>query len=322
MIQKEQGKKLLIPKTDVVFQALFGTKGNEEILGGLISKIIKEKVENISLDVNQNLIRKVPSEKMGVLDLRAQIGEKAEVDIEVQLKNKYNISERALFYWAKMYSSQLKKGEKYRNLKKTIQILILDFELKELECFKNAHAEHKIVDTRDKKVIIFKNLEIHIIELPKILKYPKETEIELKRWMEFLINPESEVVKMGAKEDKKLEEAIERLEYISGDEELRRLAELREKFILDEESEREAVREEAREEGLEEGRKEGIREGIKEGIKEGIEQGIRQGIKQGKEEILKETTKRLLNIKMPIKQIMQITDLSEEEIENVKKELK
>lgn len=318
MIQKEQGKKLLIPKTDVVFQALFGTKGNEEILGGLISKIIKEKVENISLDVNQNLIRKVPSEKMGVLDLRAQIGEKAEVDIEVQLKNKYNISERALFYWAKMYSSQLKKGEKYRNLKKTIQILILDFELKELECFKNAHAEHKIVDTRDKKVIIFKNLEIHIIELPKILKYPKETEIELKRWMEFLINPESEVVKMGAKEDKKLEEAIERLEYISGDEELRRLAELREKFILDEESEREAVREEAREEGLEEGRKDGIREGIKEGI----EQGIRQGIKQGKEEILKETTKRLLNIKMPIKQIMQITDLSEEEIENVKKELK
>ena len=318
MIQKEQGKKLLIPKTDVVFQALFGTKGNEEILGGLISKIIKEKVENISLDVNQNLIRKVPSEKMGVLDLRAQIGEKAEVDIEVQLKNKYNISERALFYWAKMYSSQLKKGEKYRNLKKTIQILILDFELKELECFKNAHAEHKIVDTRDKKVIIFKNLEIHIIELPKILKYPKETEIELKRWMEFLINAESEVVKLGAKEYIKLEEAIERLEYISGDEELRRLAELREKFILDEESEREAVREEAREEGLEEGRKDGIREGIKEGI----EQGIRQGIKQGKEEILKETTKRLLNIKMPIKQIMQITDLSEEEIENVKKELK
>lgn len=314
MIQKEQDKKLLIPKTDVVFQALFGTKGNEEILGGLISKIIKEKVENISLDVNQNLIRKVPSEKMGVLDLRAQIGEKAEVDIEVQLKNKYNISERALFYWAKMYSSQLKKGEKYRNLKKTIQILILDFELKELECFKNAHAEHKIVDTRDKKVIIFKNLEIHIIELPKILKYPEETEKELKRWMEFLINPESEVVKMGAKEDKKLEEAIEKLEYISGDEELRRLAELREKFILDEESEREAVREEAREEGLEEGRIEGRKEGRIEGIKEGIE--------QGKEETLKETAKRLLNIKMPIKQIMQIIDLSQEEIENIKKELK
>ena len=136
-----------MPKTDVVFQTLFETKGNEEILG-------------------------------------------------------------ALFYWSKMYAS----------------------------------------------VIIFKNLEIHIIELPKIKKYPEETEKELKRWMEFLINPESEVVKLGAKEDKALGEAMEKLEYISGDDELRRLAELREKFILDEESEREAVREEAREEGLAEGR--------------------------------------------------------------------
>ncbi len=290
MIQSEQKRGLLTPKTDVVFQALFGTKGNEEILGGLLSKIIKENVENISLDSNQNLISKVPEEKMGVLDLRAKIGDKADVEIEVQLKNKHNISERALFYWAKMYSSQLKKGEKYKNLKKTIQVLILDFELEELDSFKNAHAEHKIVDTRDSKVIIFKNLEIHIIELPKIMKYPEETEKELKRWMEFLINPESEVVKMGAKEDKKLGEAMEKLEYISGDDELRRIAELREKYILDEESEREAVREEAREEGLTEGRKEGRKEAIKE------------------------TAKKLLEMKIPIEQIIQATKLTEEEI--------
>ena len=293
MIQTEPKKGLLIPKTDVVFQALFGTKGNEEILGGLLSKIIKEDVENISLDVNQNLIGKVPDEKMGVLDLRAKIGDKVDVEIVVQLKNKHNISERALFYWAKMYASQLKKGEKYKSLRKTIQILILDFELEELDSFKNAHAEHKIVDTRDPKVIVFRNLEIHIIELPKIMKYPEETEKELKRWMEFLINPESEVVKMGAKEDKKLSDAMEKLEYISGDDELRRIAELREKYILDEESEREAVREEAREEGL--------AEGIKEGIKEGK----------------RETAKELLKLKMPIAQIIQVTGLTEDEIKSI-----
>ena len=285
-----------------MFQALFGTTGNEEILGGLLSKIIKENVENISLDSNQNLISKVPKEKMGVLDLRAKIGDNADVEIEVQLKNKHNISERALFYWAKMYSSQLKKGEKYKNLKKTIQVLILDFELEELDSFKNAHAEHKIVDTRDSKVIIFKNLEIHIIELPKIMKYPEETEKEFKRWMEFLINPESEVVKMGAKEDKKLGEAMEKLEYISGDDELRRIAELREKYILDEESEREAVRDEAREEGLAEGKAEGLKQGIEEGKREGRKEAIR------------ETAKKLLEMKIPIEQIVQATELTEDEI--------
>lgn len=298
MNQSEEKIDLLIPKTDVVFQALFGTKGNEEILGGLLSKIIKEDVNDISLDSNQNLISRVPEEKMGILDLRAKIGEKVDVEIEVQLKNKHNISERALFYWAKMYSTQLKKGAKYKNLKKTIQILILDFELEELDCFKNAHAEHRIVDTRDPKVIIFKNLEIHIIELPKIMKYPEETEKGLKRWMEFLINPESEVVKMGAKEDKRLGDAIERLEYISGDDELRRIAELREKFILDEESERDALREEAREEGLE----------------EGIEEGLKEGQKKEKKEI----AKKLLKLEFPIEQIMEITELTEEEINKLK----
>ena len=302
MVKNEQKGGLLIPKTDVVFQALFGTKGNEEILGELLSKIIREDIQNISLDANQNLISKIPEEKMGVLDLRAKIGERAEVEIEVQLKNKHNISKRALFYWAKMYSSQLRRGEKYKNLKKTIQILILDFELEELESFKNAHAEHKIVDTRDTKVIIFKNLEIHIIELPKIMKYPEETDRELKRWMEFLINPESEVVKMGAREDKKLGEAMEKLEVISGDDELRRIAELREKFILDEESEREAVRDEARKEGLVEGRKEGRKQGRKEGRKEGIE----------------EITKKLIKLKLPIEKIVQVTELTEEEIKKIK----
>ena len=46
LLKKEQ-KGLLKPKTDVVFQALFGVQGSERILGGLLSKIIDENVENI-----------------------------------------------------------------------------------------------------------------------------------------------------------------------------------------------------------------------------------------------------------------------------------
>ncbi len=48
----KQETKLLNPKQDVVFQALFGTKGSEEILGGLLSNILGEKIENVSLDAN------------------------------------------------------------------------------------------------------------------------------------------------------------------------------------------------------------------------------------------------------------------------------
>ena len=227
-------KKLLIPKTDVVFQALFGTKGNERILEGLLTEILENKVENISLDANQVLVREIPEDKLGILDLRANVGEKISVNIELQLINPYNIAERILYYWAKIYGSQIKAGENYNLLKKTISILIIDFELPELEAFKDAHTEWKLLEKRNTKVIIFKNIEIHIIEIPKWIKNRKETREGLGNWIEFLINPESEMVKMGAKKNIKLKEACEKLEYISEDEKMRRLSELRQKFILDE----------------------------------------------------------------------------------------
>ena len=57
-------KKLLIPKTDVVFQALFGTKGNERILEGLLTEILENKVENVI--VNKRLNQKPENVKIEV----------------------------------------------------------------------------------------------------------------------------------------------------------------------------------------------------------------------------------------------------------------
>ena len=258
-------KGLLIPKTDVVFQALFGTKGSERILGGLLSKILNQEVNNVSLDANQNLVREVIDEKMGILDLRARIGENTEVNIEVQMVDKKNLSQRILYYWSRIYGGQLKTGEDYGNLRKTIAILITDYEIPELRSFEDSHTEWKLLEKRNPNIILFKNIEIHVIEMPKILSNPKATERGLGNWIEFLQDPESEVVKMSKETDKELEEAYEKLKYISGDEKLRRITELRIKAILDEKSMLNGAREEGRSEGLREGRAEGKAEGLREG---------------------------------------------------------
>ena len=57
------------------------------------------------------------------------------------------------------------------------------------------------------------------------------------------------------------------------------------------------------------------RRGKKDGIVEGIKQGISQGIMQKSIEI----AKKLLKLQMPIEQISEITSLTEEEINNIKK---
>ena len=227
-------KKLLIPKTDVVFQALFGTRGNERILEGLLTEILETKVENVSLDKNQVLAREMPEDKLGILDLRADIGERISVNIEVQLINPYNISERILYYWSRIYANEIKSGEDYELLKKTISILIIDFELEELKEFKDAHTKWKLLEKRNTKAEVFKNMEIHIIEIPKWLKNKKETKEGLGSWIEFLTNPESEMVKMEAMKNTKLREAYEKLEDISEDEVTRIRAEIMRKRMLDE----------------------------------------------------------------------------------------
>ena len=276
----------------MVFQALFGTKGSERILGGLLTEILGYPVENISLEANQNLVREMPTEKLGILDLRANIGKDKTVNIEVQLINQQNMQARLLYYWSRIYGGQLKEGEDYDMLKKTIAVLIVNYEMPELQEFKDSHTKWELLEKRKPNVLVFKNIEIHILEIPKLIKYSQETEERLGNWIEFLIKPESERVKMGAKKDKNLKEAVEKLEVISGDERMQRIAELRLKYILDENTNIKT----AREQGREEGREEGIK----------IEQQRRIDI-----------IKNLLRLKIPIEQISEATGLSKEEIEKI-----
>ena len=241
-------KGLLIPKTDVVFQALFGVKGSERILGGFLSKILNQEVKKVSLDANQNLVQETVDEKLGILDLRAIIEENIDVNIEIQLVDKANLEKRILLYWARRYGVQLKPGEDYRKLRKTIAILITDYEIPNLVWFKDAHTRWELLEKRNPEIKVFEDIEVHIIEMPKIEANPKATEKGLKNWIKFLQNPESEAVKMS--NDKELDEAYKKLENISGDEKLRRLSELRLKAILDEKATLECGREAGLKEGM------------------------------------------------------------------------
>lgn len=127
-----ENQKLLIPKTDVVFHALF-RKGNEAITKAIISDITKEEIKEIDLNQERYLLQKFPEEKLGILDLKAVLNTGVLCNIEIQLFDKTNTIERILFYWSKIYASELSTGEDYHKLPKTICIAILDYELKELK---------------------------------------------------------------------------------------------------------------------------------------------------------------------------------------------
>ena len=64
----------------------------------------------------------------------------------------------------------LVKGEEYNSLKKTISILILDYTLNVLNDFEDVGTKWQIRDELTGKRVLTEDLEIVILELPKVIK--------------------------------------------------------------------------------------------------------------------------------------------------------
>ena len=73
------------PTNDYVFQRIFGYKGNEEITKGLLSAIMQREIKNVKLDLEKNKIleKDLISDKFGILDIRATLGDSEDIDIEM-----------------------------------------------------------------------------------------------------------------------------------------------------------------------------------------------------------------------------------------------
>ena len=282
MEQQKQNKKIrrYPPKMDIIFQAIFGEVGSENITKDFLEKILKRKIEKISLDKNPILRRELKDDKLGVLDIVTELDGKEKCNIEMQLIDKNNIIERMLYYWSKMYTRQIKAGDDYKKLEKTIVILIADFNIKGLEEVEY-HSTWKIIETNSvKKLILTDKFELDIIELSKIKGRENEKD-QLLDWLVFLENPESERVTRKMEENKNLKEAVEKLDRISEDEKMQRIIELREKAIRDEH----AI--------------------YAKGVDDGIEKGIMK------------IAKSMLKKGMNVSDIIEITGLTKEEIEKL-----
>ena len=293
MNQKEtktkEKAKLLSPKLDVVFQALFGEVGSERITKKFLEAILDKKLEEVDLSRNIVLRRENPKDKMGILDVLVKINQEEYCNVEMQMVEKDNLIERILYYWSRIYGKNLNGSDDYIELKRTIGVLIVNFEIKKLKEL-GYHSKWKIIEEKERKLILTEHLELHIIEIPKIYNIGEnEEKEELVKWINFIENPESEKVGEYMKENKEMKEAKEKLEVMSEDEKMQILAELRLKAIRDEK----AVE--------------------RFGYNQGIEKEIEKGIEQGK----KETAKKMKEEGLDIELIKKITGLTEEEINSL-----
>lgn len=238
--------KPLSPKLDIIFKKIFSE--NKDLLKSLLSAMLDTPIEQMGevLVLNGELMPNDIDGKVSRLDLSAEFN-KVKVNIEIQIKQQNDYVDRSLYYWAKMYVSDLKSGLSYAKLKKTISINILDFNLLKTDSC-HSKVEAIIKETGER---FSDKFEMHFFELRKLSEESK-IDRKLKLWLRFLKAEREEDFAMLEKEnDVAINKAINVVHDMSADEKIRQEAWTREKTLNDYYSDMFNAREEGIQEGIE-----------------------------------------------------------------------
>jgi predicted transposase/invertase (TIGR01784 family) len=272
-----RSNRIIKLKLDVIFKAMFGRQENENLLADFLSQMLeipRESIHKIIMD-NVELLPDNYADKFSRVDLKMQVDEKV-VNVEMQICDESNFRERTLYYWSKIYSSELKSGEDYSKLRETICINIVNFNLFDCTEF---HSHFKIIEKNRHEVLTDK-FAIHFFELKKIGKNPDKNK-PMELWLQ-LINAETEE-ELNMLENtnvREINQAIVVLRELNADEKMRYISDMREKALHDEAN----ALNSAKKSGFNEGMKQGKIKGLEQGKKEGLEQGKKEGLEQGKKE--------------------------------------
>lgn len=205
-IQREnKEKKVLKPTNDFVFKKIFGSVGSERITTSLLEAILKINITAIDLDKNPITEKDVLNDKMGIMDIRVEINNKIDADIEMQIIDQGNIEIRLMRYVSKIFIRGLKAGENYLDAKESIAILIANFEIEKHKNVKKILTEYEMREKNYGNIVLTDKIKVYILELPKIERIKSKDE-SLNLWIKFM--KDLEVKKMVDKEDKELEETI------------------------------------------------------------------------------------------------------------------
>ena len=239
---------LLDPKMDFVFKNIFGSEKNPKILISFLNATLKPKdlitsVEIKNTDINKNYIE----DKFSRLDVKAKTSNDEIINIEIQLKNEYNMIKRSLYYWSKLYSELLGEGQDYSVLKRTICINILNFKYLKTRKFHSGYRLKEIYSNEELTNVA----EIHFIEIPKLDDGADEKDM-LVNWIEFLKDPESETVRSLEMNIEEIRQAKDELIRMSNDDTQREIYEMRAKTLRDKIS----ALNEAERKGIQQGKRE------------------------------------------------------------------
>jgi predicted transposase/invertase (TIGR01784 family) len=230
------------------------------------------------------------------LDIRAITSKNHQINVEIQILNRRDMEKRSLFYSSRLYAAQLKEGEEYRELNKTIAVNILDFSR---PTSTKLHSVYRLLEVETGEELT-DALEIHFLELPRLKENPLDFDCPLTRWMMVLSDETTRKHKEAIlMQDENIRKAYEDLGRLSADKDIQRLYQIREDAARDYRS--------------------GMSDARLQGLEEGLEKGLERGRQEGRQEKLR-LVKKMLAQGIDEEMIKEAADLTQAELDAIKKD--
>ena len=169
---------------DALFKNIFAQ--NSDITLSLINSVFEFQGTALITDIefiDRNLDAEEDDGKGSQLDLLGRSPDGTVINLEIQVAKQEYMGRRSLYYWSRLYN-ELKSGEEYTELKRTVTINILDFNLFDRKKYPSYHSCFGVYDLKTGNQLT-SDCELHFLELPKWnLKTVKETN-RLERWLSY-----------------------------------------------------------------------------------------------------------------------------------------
>uniref|UniRef100_UPI0040274D3E Rpn family recombination-promoting nuclease/putative transposase n=1 Tax=Candidatus Cryptobacteroides bacterium TaxID=3085639 RepID=UPI0040274D3E len=316
-------------RSDVGFKAVFADRNNKDILIGVLNQILppEARIEDIKEYSDREQRRDVPYGKKTVLDLVCVDKDDRTFVVEMQASEEDFFFERCVYYASGLYHLELSDGVRYKGLRPVYVVSFLNYRLR--------HDDESLWDTdhfisnwrfTEKRtgMVADQTISVIFVEMTLFTKTLEECVTEFDRLFYIFRNSGGfqripEWIEEAGGISRRLAEACEVAAF---DKEKKLKYEIDKMNEWDIQAQKEYAVRKGFEKGYADGEAKGIADGMAQGKAQGMAQGMAQGKAQGKAEGKAEgitegkteVAKAMLEIGMPIGQILQLTGLTKEQI--------
>lgn len=285
---------LLDQQNDLVFKVLL--QRHELLLGSMLEAVLAEPISEFTV-LNPEIPGDLPGHKSIIVDILVRLADGRRVNVEMQVNSRPELRPRLAYYVARNLSDQLVRGDNYALVCPSILVVWLVEPL-----FRDIEQFHSIFELRERSthVAFGPELTMHLLQLSKLksgaatraAQHSKYAELEGLWGRFFTAKTRLDFVQLRAQHPI-MSQAVDALEELSQDPEVRRLAEKRRVDLIFYEMGLRMARDEATKQGWEDGLERGLQQGREQGLQQGLADGREQGLEEGQANMLL----RLLELK-------------------------